>query len=74
MAVPVVSTGLQPIANYLAYHWYGAKAPCEAYIAYLFWLRDKRFDLLHEACTYMEQNTQAVEHIWHWLMTTAPKD
>jgi predicted RecB family nuclease len=72
VAVPARSTGLQAIANYLGYHWQGAKAPYEAHIAYLLWISEKRLDLLHEACTYMEHNAQAVEHIWRWLTFHAP--
>lgn len=72
VVLPVQSSGLQPVASYLGYRWRGAEAPYEAHIAYLFWIREQRLDLLQEACAFMQQNARAVEHIGQWLMTHAP--
>jgi hypothetical protein len=44
----------------------------QAHIDYLFWLREQRLDLLGEACTYMEHNTQAIDYIWRWFTANIP--
>ena len=68
VALPVKTTGLQAVANTLGYRWQGAKAPYEAHIDYLFWIRHDRIDLLRSACRYMVQNSEAVAAIRRWLV------
>ncbi len=69
VAIPIRSTGLQPVAKTLGYDDWGAGwEPFKAHINYMWWLKDKqKSDALELALLYMEQNVEAVVHIWRWL-------
>jgi len=68
VALPIKSTGLQPVAKYLGIEWADAKAPFEAHIPYLLWLEKQQPKFIQTACDYMLRNTEAVEHIWRWML------
>jgi hypothetical protein len=69
VALPIKSTGLVEIAEYLGYTgWTSEDKPFIAHIAYLHWRRNSdRLDSLQHALDTMARNTDAISHIWWWM-------
>lgn len=71
VALPTKSTGLVDTTTYLGYTtWSKDNKPFMSHLAYLHWLRDQnRLDALQDALGRMAHNTDAVSHIWWWMVS-----